>query len=187
MVHDLAQDGAHEGVFAHRALHRHLVEVDERRDAVRHDGRLLRLDRLLHADLRSQDAFAQSATTVLLAKSCAPTRTDLERPPAPLKVLVEQLLDAIAVGPKQLGALDARLDPAMPAEGMHLADPARALLVLLGPEQALEELALARHGLVQPREHVADIPDRVVCVQLDRTGETVWPAAREGVEEEVED
>jgi hypothetical protein len=37
-----------------------------------------------------------------------------------------------------------------------------------GQEERLGELALARERAVHPREHVARVPERVVCVELDR-------------------
>lgn len=45
------------------------------------------------------------------------------------------------------------------------------------PEEALEELALSRDGLVHPSEHVADIAQRVVRVQLYRSREAARAAA----------
>jgi hypothetical protein len=46
-------------------------------------------------------------------------------------------------------------------------------------EERLGELALARERLVDPREHVARVPQRVVRVQLDRAWEPARPATRE--------
>lgn len=114
-------------------------------------------------------------------------RTHLQWPPATLKVFVEQLLDPVPVRPRCLRSFHARLDPPMPTQRMHLAHPPRTFfIVALRPKQALEELALARHRLVQPGEHVADVADGVVGVQLDGSWQAVRTAAREGVEEEVE-
>lgn len=46
---------------------------------------------------------------------------------------------------------------------------------------------LARRGLVHPREHVADVSCRVVCVEFDWSGQAIGPAAGEGVEKGGED
>jgi hypothetical protein len=54
-------------------------------------------------------------------------------------------------------------------------------------KEGLEEFVLARRGLMHPREHVADVSGRVVCVEFDRSGQAVGPAAGEGVEKGGED
>jgi hypothetical protein len=54
-------------------------------------------------------------------------------------------------------------------------------------KEGLEELVLARRGLMHPREHVADVSGRIVCVEFDWAGEAIGPAAGEGVEKGGED
>lgn len=53
----------------------------------------------------------------------------------------------------------------------------------------LEELSLASHGLMHPSEHVANVAQRVVSMQLDRSREEGrrWSAASESVQKEGEE
>lgn len=54
-------------------------------------------------------------------------------------------------------------------------------------KEPLEELALGGDRLVHPCEHVADIAQRVVRVQLDRAWQPARPAARQGGRERAQE
>lgn len=96
--------------------------------------------------------------------------THLQRKPKLLKSLVHQLLNPILL--------------------LTLLKPPHATnhpSIALHAKQAFQELALTSDSLVHPREHVADVAERVVRVDLDGARETTWAAARECVHEGVEE
>lgn len=74
-------------------------------------------------------------------------------------------------------------DPFLFLSGTECADAADHPPLILHAKEAFEELPFRSNRLVHPTEHVPDVSQRVVRVQLDRTGQAPRSSTRECVHE----
>lgn len=104
--------------------------------------------------------------------------TNLERPAQPTHRAVHHLAH-----PPLLRAISKPAGLTDHPPVLHL----RSAVCRQGCEERLDELGLGRDRLVDPCEHVAGVPQRVVRVQLDGAWEPARSAAGERVEEGAEE